>query len=111
MRVIWSHAGGTMPFLQWRFMRESRAPERQALVPDGFFGEARKMYYDTAQTATAAPMAALTKIVPLSQILFGSDYPYLTVKENVDGLASCGVFDAQQLAAIDRTNTVALLGA
>jgi predicted TIM-barrel fold metal-dependent hydrolase len=111
MRVIWSHAGGTMPFLQWRFARESRSPERLKVVPDGFFGEARKMYYDTAQAAIAAPMAALTKVIPISQILFGSDYPYLTVKENVDGLASCGVFDAQQLAAIDRTNTVGLLGA
>jgi predicted TIM-barrel fold metal-dependent hydrolase len=111
MRVIWSHAGGTMPFLQGRFVHDSLTPERQKLLPGGFFGEARKMYYDTAQSAAAAPMAALTKIVPLTQILFGSDYPYLSVKENVDGLTSCGVFDARQLAAIDRTNTVALLGA
>jgi 6-methylsalicylate decarboxylase len=111
MRVIWSHAGGTMPFLQGRFVHDSLSPERQQLLPGGFFGEARKMYYDTAQSAAAAPMAALTKVVPLSQILFGSDYPYLSVKENVDGLASCGIFDAKQLAAIDRANTVALLGA
>jgi predicted TIM-barrel fold metal-dependent hydrolase len=68
------------------------------------------MFYDTAQSGAAAPMAALTKVVPLAQILFGSDYPYLTVKENVDGLAGCGVFDARALAAIGRTNAVALLG-
>jgi len=112
MRVIWSHGGGTMPFLEWRFMRESRNPAwKDAHLPDAFIGEARKMYYDTAQVAIAAPMAALTKMIPLSHILFGSDYPYLSVKENVDGLATCGVFTPDQLAAIDRTNTVALLGA
>lgn len=112
MRVIWSHGGGTMPYLEWRFMRESRNPAwKDANLPDAFIGEARKMYYDTAQVAIAAPMAALTKMIPLSQLLFGSDYPYLSVKENVDGLATCGVFTPDQLAAIDRTNTVALLGA
>lgn len=111
MKVIWSHAGGTMPYLQWRFMRESRNMQRsQANLPVTFEDEARKMYYDTAQTAIAAPMAAITKMIPKSHLLFGSDYPYLTVKENVDGLANCGVFTKEELAAIDTANTVAVLG-
>ena len=111
MKVIWSHAGGTMPYLQWRFMRESRNMQRnQANLPVTFEDEARKMYYDTAQAAIAAPMAAITKMIPMNHLLFGSDYPYLTVKENVDGLANCGVFTPDQLTAIGRANTVALLG-
>lgn len=112
MKIIWSHAGGTMPYLQWRFMREARnMPKNPAGgPPETFEDEARKMYYDTAQTAIAAPMAAITKMIPVEHLLFGSDYPYLTVKENVDGLASCGVFTKDQLTLIDRTNTVALLG-
>ncbi|MGA2394339.1 MAG: amidohydrolase family protein [Candidatus Lustribacter sp.] len=112
IKIIWSHAGGTMPYLQWRFMRESRNPAwKSANLPDAFEGEARKMYYDTAQTAIAAPMAAITKMIPVNHLLFGSDYPYLTVKENVDGLATCGVFTPEQLTDIGRANTLAVLGA
>src|ERR1019366_4231525 len=48
IKVIWSHAGGTMPYLQWRFMRESRnLALKNANPPATFEGEARKMYYDT----------------------------------------------------------------
>jgi len=110
IKVIWSHAGGTMPYLQWRFMRETRSmPRNQGNPPVTFEDEARKMYYDTAQAAIAAPMAAITKMIPKTHLLFGSDYPYLTVKENVDGLANCGVFTREELAAIETANAVAIL--
>lgn len=112
IKIIWSHAGGTMPYLQWRFMRESRnLAWKNANLPDAFEGEARKMYYDTAQTAIAAPMAAITKMIPVNHLLFGSDYPYLSVKENVDGLATCGVFTPEQLADVGRANALAVLHA
>ena len=110
MRIIWSHGGGTMPFLAWRFLREAAKGPNKAMFPDGFLPEARRFYYDTAQVANLMPMSALSKMVPLSHILFGSDYPFLTLKENIDGLNGCGVFDAAQLAAINRSNVVALLG-
>jgi len=111
VRIIWSHAGGTMPYLQWRFMRETRNMPK---YPDGrqptFEDEARKMWYDTAQAAVAAPMSAITKMIPMSNLLFGTDYPYNTVKDIRDGLANCGVFNADQLAQIGRGNAVALFG-
>lgn len=111
VKIIWSHAGGTMPYLEWRFMREAKNMPK---YPNGqqptFEDEARKMYYDTAQAAVAAPMAAITKMIPVSHLLFGTDYPYNTVKDIRDGLASCGVFDADQLAQIGRGNAVALFG-
>ena len=111
VKIIWSHAGGTMPYLQWRFRRETRNMPK---YPDGrqptFEDEARKMYYDTAQAAVPAPMAAIAKMIPVEHLLFGTDYPYNTVKELVDGLATCGVFNADQLAQIGRGNAVALFG-
>jgi 6-methylsalicylate decarboxylase len=109
IRMIFSHAGGTMPFLDERFIHMAdRTPKYKALLPNGFLPEARRFYYDTAQVTTAAPMAALTKIIPLSHIVFGTDYPYLTIVENVEGLKDCGIFNARELAAIDR-NAAALL--
>ena len=108
VRMIWSHAGGTLPFLDFRFIREAQLDRYKTLLPDGFLPEAQRFYYDTAQAAQAAPMSALLKTVPLSHILFGTDYPYLSIRENVDGLKAAGVFSAANLAAID-TNAAVLL--
>jgi predicted TIM-barrel fold metal-dependent hydrolase len=40
--------------------------------------------------------------------LFGTDYPYRLSKEDVDGLAGCGLRPAD-LQAIGRANALALL--
>src|SRR5258705_12223862 len=53
MRMIFSHAGGTMPYLIVRLIKDSGA------VPKGFPYEAGRFYYDTAQAAGFAAMSAL----------------------------------------------------
>jgi 6-methylsalicylate decarboxylase len=110
MRVIWSHAGGTMPFLIRRFdKRVKESPEFKPILPEGFSPEARKFYYDIAQAPERAPMAALKAVAPVSQMLFGTDWPHLTTEEHVTGLKNCGVFDAAELSAIDRDNALRLM--
>ena len=44
-RIIWSHAGGAMPFLAWRFKREGERPNLRGAVPDGFLPDAQRFYY------------------------------------------------------------------
>lgn len=109
IRMIFSHAGGTMPFLVERFINMAKGRQYAAQLPQGFLASAKKFYYDTAQTSNPAAMSALTKVVPMSQIVFGTDFPYRTAIEHVKGLAECGVFGAKELAAIDRENALALL--
>jgi predicted TIM-barrel fold metal-dependent hydrolase len=110
MRVIWSHAGGTMPFLIRRFEKRVRdSKEFQPVLPQGFLPEVQKFYYDIAQAPERAPMAALRAVVPVSQIMFGTDYPHLTTVEHITGLAECGVFNAAELSAIGRDNALRLL--
>ena len=46
----------------------------------------QRFHYDTAQVANPAAMAALTKVVPTSQILFGTDFPFRTSLDHVKGL-------------------------
>ena len=53
-------------------------------------------------------MAALTKLVAVSQILFGTDFPYRTAADHVAGLRECG-FNEAELQAIDRDNALTLL--
>jgi len=102
IRMIFSHGGGTMPFLVERFVGMARSQQYASKFPDGFPGAASKFYYDTAQVANPAAMSALTRVIPVSQIVFGTDYPFRTAAEHVKGLKDCGVFSAKDLQLIDQ---------
>ena len=54
-------------------------------------------------------MAALRAVAPVSQMLFGTDWPHLTTGSMSAGLQNCGVFDEAELKAIDRDNALRLL--
>jgi 6-methylsalicylate decarboxylase len=109
MKIIFSHGGGTMPFLTERFVRlpvinKTVAPR----VPNGVEYELKRFYYDTAQAAHPFALASLLKLVAVSQVVFGTDFPYRTGAEHVKGLTDYG-FSAKDLQAIDRDNAVRLL--
>ena len=54
-------------------------------------------------------MSCLRQIIPIRQILFGTDYPYGTgCAAQVAAIARCGFSDTD-LAAIDRGNALRLL--
>ena len=109
VRMIWSHGGGTMPYLIERFTGMAKSPKLAPKFPGGFEAAAAKFYYDTAQVANPPAMSALTKVVPISQILFGTDYPARTLAEHVKGLKECGVLGPKDLQQIDRENALSLL--
>ena len=108
IRMIFSHAGGTMPFLLERFVLLSKLPKQGAAVPNGVLPVLRRFFYDTAQAANPIALGALAKVVPMSQILYGTDVPYRTCVDHVTGLAGCG-FTPAELQAIDRDNALRLL--
>lgn len=108
--VIWSHAGGTMPFLIERFDRVAELnKDLKPFVPNGFRVEAAKCFYDTAQSSNDVSMGALKKVVPMSQIVFGTDYPFRTADDHVQRLIKGGVFSPAELAQIYRSNALPLL--
>lgn len=109
VRMIWSHGGGTMPFLVERFTVMARSAQFAPKFPQGFAAAASKFYYDTAQVSNPAAMSALRKVIPISQIVFGTDYPFRTPAEHVKGLKECGVFNARELEQIHRENALSLL--
>src|SRR5581483_4286198 len=110
MRMIFSHAGGTMPYLIGRFVdRVPRGRGNGDRQEHDFQAEISAFYYDTAQTFHPVPMTALKHVVPLSQILFGTDYPYRSSRENTEGLMASGVFDAKELQAIKSENLQRLI--
>jgi len=109
IRFIFSHGGGTLPFLAERLVKmPAFDPSLLPRVPNGILHELQRFYYDTAWIANPGPLASLTKLVSVSQILFGSDYPYMEGEEQVMGLIDYG-FSASDLRAIDRDNALRLL--
>ncbi|MCA6113741.1 amidohydrolase [Bradyrhizobium sp. WSM 1738] len=110
IRWIFSHAGGTMPFLIERFVRHPLlAPKAKETVPDGTLIELKRFFYDTAQTSNRSAMLALAAIIPPSQIVFGTDFPYWTGIDHAKGLREAAVFTDEQIAAIERGNALKLI--
>ena len=108
-QFIFSHAGGTLPFLTERLVRlPVQNAAMQKRVPRGVLTELQRFFYDTAWSAHPMALASLTKLVPATQILFGSDYPYRTGEDHVKGLVEYG-FAAAELRAIERENALRLL--
>ena len=65
IKWIFSHAGGTMPFLVERFIRQPMIEAKyKPMVPDGTLAELTRFYYDTAQTSNKASMSALAAMIP-----------------------------------------------
>jgi 6-methylsalicylate decarboxylase len=107
IRWIFSHSGGTLPFLTGRFIRlaEERKP---ANLPEGPLPEFRKFYYELAQGNTPGQIAALLKMVSISQVLYGTDYPFRDGAEVNRGIAEWG-FAAAEQQSIERDNALRLL--
>jgi predicted TIM-barrel fold metal-dependent hydrolase len=78
IRWIFSHGGGTLPFLAWRLSQWVRArPDLAQRLPDGPMAELQRLNFDTASVTNAPALAALGKFVPWTQVLFGTDFPYV----------------------------------
>ena len=108
IRFIWSHAGGSAPFLAGRIDRGSRnATDR---LPQGFMAEARKFYYDLAGAANAGAVASLLQLVTPSHVLFGTDFPPGGTSLDVAReIAALKMFSADDLRLVERENAVRLL--
>jgi predicted TIM-barrel fold metal-dependent hydrolase len=109
IRWIFSHAGGAIPLLAGRINSLSKTQRSGAdQLPDGIDFELKRLYYETANAAYAPNMAALLKYVAISQVLFGTDYPFVSVTENVSDLGKIGL-PANALQAIERENAARLI--
>ena len=107
IRWIFSHSGGVTPFLLSRFVREEQEKDRKAQVPNGVMHELRKFHYDTAQGHHEGALKALLAIIPTSQVLYGTDYPFWDGRRVSADLAK-GDLNAADRIAIDRGNAMRL---
>jgi 6-methylsalicylate decarboxylase len=110
VRFIWSHAGGTAPFLVGRIERGAQALKgRETKLPRGAIHELKKFHYDLAGATNAGAVSSLLQLVSAERVLFGTDFP--PAGPSVDIVKSLGGlgFSAVELRAIERDNALRLL--
>jgi predicted TIM-barrel fold metal-dependent hydrolase len=106
---IWSHGGGALTAFYERFTVQalSRPPYGGKITRDQVEKQIRRYYYDTAAIPNDVTMSALVKMVPMSQIVFGSDFPYRFAREYAAYLPT--FFKGDDLKAVDRENALRLV--
>ncbi|HEY2135258.1 MAG TPA: amidohydrolase family protein [Xanthobacteraceae bacterium] len=111
IKWLFSHAGGTIPMLAGRidafYARLAAGGAQGGFAPEGIIAELRRLYYDTANATSEPTMAALMKLVPISQITFGSDYPYFPLNQ-IETLRKMGL-PAADMQAIESGNATRLV--
>jgi predicted TIM-barrel fold metal-dependent hydrolase len=110
IRFIFSHAGGTLTAIAGRLLGAEMTAENLAKppAPNSRLFQVRRFFYDTAGSANPVNMQALKTLVPTSQILFGTDAPFVDGAPQVAGLQSAG-FTADELRGIERDNAARLV--
>jgi 6-methylsalicylate decarboxylase len=108
IRFIFTHAGGTMTPISARINAfGARHHEYDAANPHGVYYELKKLHYDIANSTNPSAMAALMNLVPATQILFGSDTPYVPIAATATGFDKMTLSDDVRLA-INRGNALQL---
>ena len=100
--------GGAAPRNRVKSLAKIQVRNAAEVLPHGVDFELQRLYYETANAAFVPNMTALLKYVPISQVIFGTDYPYVTVEENVGDLLKAGL-SAAELKAIDNENAMRLI--
>jgi len=105
---IFSHGGGSLTSFYERFTVQALAnpPYRGKFSRDDVEKQIRRFHYDTAAVPNEVTLSALAKMVPTSQIVFGTDFPYRTAADHARGVSA--FFKGDDLKAVDRENALRL---
>jgi 6-methylsalicylate decarboxylase len=112
VKYIFSHAGGTIPYLATRFsivdeMNVIPGAEERGTAADTL----RRLYWDTALSWKPPVLRMLRCAVGMDRVLFGSDYPYLRRDLAVScrqEVASSSELDANESRAVLSKNALSL---
>jgi len=105
VKYIFAHAGGSIPYLAARFaiideMGFIPGGEQRGTAADMF----RRVYWDTALAASDPVLRMLRDIAGISQVVYGTDFPYqrrdLAVKSKQRILGSSALDDVERRAIL-----------
>jgi predicted TIM-barrel fold metal-dependent hydrolase len=88
IRFIFTNAGGTVPMLSGRIAAATKrlGAEFDRLVPKGAEYELKRLFYELSNATSPASLAAVAAFVPPSQIVFGTDHPFVPIEATIAGI-------------------------
>jgi predicted TIM-barrel fold metal-dependent hydrolase len=106
---IFSHGGGGLTAFAERLLVQMVAtpPYRGRFTRDMVQAELDRFHYDTAQVSLVGTLTALAKLIPVSQIMYGSDFPYRTAADHSKGVDAA--FDEADRKRVNRENALRIL--
>ena len=112
IRFILAHAGGTVPYLAWRFdLLWGRGGDVAERAPQGAMHYLKQFYYDTALSPTGTTLGSLLQLVDADHILFGSDFPFapeIVTALSVGHLRKSDIMNQEQLNSVMSESALAL---
>jgi 6-methylsalicylate decarboxylase len=106
---IFSHGGGGLTAFAERLLVQmvTTPPYLGRFTREIVQAELNRFHYDTAQVSLAGTLAALAKLVPVSQIVYGSDFPYRAAAEQSEGVDA--TFGEEDRKRVNRENALRIL--
>ncbi len=109
IKVIVPHGGAALPALVARIAAFANLPfiEPRPSSEQEVFETLERLFYDVALSAHPVPFAALRRIAPITQILFGSDWPFTPefgLARNIHQLVTDNHLSESDARAIAREN-------
>jgi len=106
---IWSHGGGGLTAFAERFLVQvpMTPPYKGKFTRESMQQELNRFYYDTAAVTGSVTLEALSKLVPVTQIVYGTDFPYRTAADHTKGVTA--FFKGADLAKVERENALRLV--
>jgi predicted TIM-barrel fold metal-dependent hydrolase len=106
---IFSHGGGGLTAFAERLLVQMVAtpPYHGRFTRETVQAELDRFHYDTAQVSLSGTLAALAELVPVSQIVYGSDFPYRTAAEHSRGVDA--IFNDADRNRVNRENALRIL--
>jgi 6-methylsalicylate decarboxylase len=101
IRFIFSHCGGALPAIAGRI--NGWSAQFGDRLPKGALYELGRLNFDTASMANPISFGALLKLVPVSQVFFGSDFPWGAMAATKNPMRGLGL-SAENLHAIEEGN-------
>jgi predicted TIM-barrel fold metal-dependent hydrolase len=111
IKIISTHGGGTIPYLVTRIQTLEHTfgvgPGRLELSPEQVREGIASFYYDLTAATSEAQLGAILKLVPVSRLLMGLDFPFMPKSTFSPAIADIGryaVFSEADLQSLSYGN-------
>jgi 6-methylsalicylate decarboxylase len=110
IKFIFSHAGGALTSIASRWLGEAVSGDNlsKPAEPNSRLAQLRRFYYDSAQSTSPILLQSLKMLVPPSQFVFGSDWPFANPAAQATALQTSGL-NPEELRGLYRMNAAKLI--